>query len=65
MADSHCYDFIVAGGGTAGCAFAGRLAEDAGVSVGLESGGGGRHPFITRTAPRPARPWPQRTESIA
>jgi choline dehydrogenase len=48
LADSQTsFDFIVVGGGTAGCALAARLAEDPGVSVCLlEAGGMDSHPFI-------------------
>jgi choline dehydrogenase len=48
LADSQTtFDFIVVGGGTAGCALAARLSEDSGVSVCLlEAGGMDSHPFI-------------------
>ena len=51
MEKSQSYDFLVAGAGSAGCTLAARLAEDPDVSVCLvESGGKGRHPFITMPA---------------
>ncbi|MCC2101411.1 MAG: GMC family oxidoreductase N-terminal domain-containing protein, partial [Hyphomicrobiales bacterium] len=38
------FDFLVLGGGSGGCAVAGRLSEDPGTSVGLfEAGDDGRH----------------------
>lgn len=34
------YDYVIVGGGTAGCVLANRLTEDAGVSVAVIEGGG-------------------------
>src|SRR5665213_1745737 len=45
------FDYVIVGAGTAGCALAGRLTEDASVRVCLiEAGGGDRHPFISTPA---------------
>ena len=43
-------DFIVAGGGSGGCAVASRLSEDAGTSVALIEAGGRGDSWVT-TAP--------------
>jgi choline dehydrogenase len=48
---SPSFDYVIVGAGTAGCALAGRLAEDPGVRVCLiEAGGSDRHPFISTPA---------------
>ena len=44
---AEAYDYIVVGGGSAGCALAARLSEDRGVTVLLvEAGGSDRHPLF-------------------
>ena len=45
------FDYVIAGGGSAGCALAARLSEDKSVSVCLiEAGGNGRNLFIKMPA---------------
>lgn len=47
----HHYDYIICGGGSAGCALAARLSENPDVSVCLvEAGGSGRNLFIRMPA---------------
>jgi len=53
MSGAHhtAYDYVIAGGGSAGCALAARLAEDGSKRVLLlEAGGAGRTPFIAMPA---------------
>jgi choline dehydrogenase len=52
MKDSTAvFDYVIVGAGTAGCALAGRLAEDPATRVCLiEAGGSDRHPFISTPA---------------
>jgi choline dehydrogenase len=45
------FDYVIVGAGTAGCALAGRLAEDPATRVCLiEAGGSDHHPFISTPA---------------
>jgi choline dehydrogenase len=45
------FDYVIVGAGTAGCALAGRLAEDPAVRVCvIEAGGSDRHPVISTPA---------------
>jgi choline dehydrogenase-like flavoprotein len=49
--ESQHFDFIVVGGGTAGCVVAARLSEDPRVRVALvEAGGSNQHYFVTTPA---------------
>jgi choline dehydrogenase len=51
MNESAAFDYVIVGAGTAGCALAGRLAEDPATRVCLiEAGGSDRHPFISTPA---------------
>jgi choline dehydrogenase len=63
------FDYVVVGGGTAGCVVAARLSERSDTSVLLlEAGGQDRHPLIhvpgasAYTAMAPALNWPRMTE---
>ena len=50
-ASAAVFDYVIVGAGTAGCALAGRLAEDPTTRVCLiEAGGSDRHPFISTPA---------------
>jgi choline dehydrogenase len=51
LTNSNAYDYVIAGGGSAGCALAARLAENPSVSVCIvEAGGKGRNLFIRMPA---------------
>jgi choline dehydrogenase len=51
VSESHRFDFIVVGGGTAGCVLAARLSENPALRVALiEAGGSKRHVYVTTPA---------------
>jgi choline dehydrogenase len=51
VSESQRFDFVVVGGGTAGCVVAARLSEDPSVRVALvEAGGSNRNFFVTTPA---------------
>ena len=51
MSSEKNFDYVIAGGGSAGCALAARLAEDPAISVALvEAGGHGRNLFVRMPA---------------
>lgn len=69
---SGIYDYIIVGGGSAGCVLASRLSEDRGVRVLLlEAGGEAAHPHIlipawsTKLVGNPRWDWCYRTEPDA
>ena len=45
----EAFDFVVAGGGSGGCAVASRLSEDAGTSVALLEAGGRDDNWVVNT----------------
>lgn len=55
--EGKCYDYIVCGAGSAGCAVAGRLSEDPGVSVLLVEAGHGDTPHMVSTPLRVIDIW--------
>ncbi len=53
MRVTDTFDFVVVGGGSGGCAVAGRLSEDPKTSVALlEAGGGGDNWVVTTPGAR-------------
>ncbi len=72
MSSNDTYDYIIVGAGTAGCTLAGRLTEDASVTVLLlEAGGWDNDPWIKiplgfgRMAQKKAHDWGYMTEPQA
>ncbi len=48
MNQARNFDYIIVGGGSAGCVLASRLSENAGQRILLlEAGGADRHPLIS------------------
>lgn len=50
------FDYVIVGGGSAGCCLAGRLSEDPGKSVCLIEAGPPDNSMETKTCQRPMKP---------